>query len=304
MTVPYTITRTRGQARLAIALQKRGWTIHGFTEGETETDEIVNIAQWHGYAEHPDFPNIVVVCGIDDKNKSEYLRPDWPPFRPTWVGTFYHLEDLAPKEEGGLGIITTGSGAYYTGELSQGMKYADDDADRIQRRAEKETKRKVRKAEKARKAIEKEQKLKDREAAKAAKEQARLDKAAAKAAGKKPAGESTVKVTAPPKDAEAEAKPEDLIQLNLPPLSPLIMDPVPVVVDALVTALLDEPEWLPPDTDYPAIVAAKIAAFYRFDEGKTSAAAHTLAQEIKNDSTQDPKQRNTALRSQARSLLH
>ena len=189
MTVPYTITRTRGQARLAVALQKRGWAIHGFTEGETETDEIVNIAQWHGYAEHPDFPNIVVVCGIDDKNKSEYLRPDWPPFRPTWVGTFYHLEDLAPKEEGGLGIITTGSGAYYTGELSQGMKYADDDADRIQRRAEKETKRKVRKAEKARKAIEKEQKLKDREAAKAAKEQARLDKAAAKAAGKKPAGD-------------------------------------------------------------------------------------------------------------------
>ncbi|MFN8467299.1 MAG: hypothetical protein U0X20_17205 [Caldilineaceae bacterium] len=296
------ITRLRGQARLAVALQKLGWTIHGFTEGETETDEVVNIAQWHGYAEHPDFPNIVVVCGIDDRNKTEYMRAEWPKFRPTWVGIFYHLEDLTPN---GLGMITTASGAYYTGTLSEGMTHADIDADRIHRRAEKETKRKQRKIEKERKAAEREQKAKEREAAKAQKEQAKLDKAAAKAAGKKPAGESTVTVAAPPKDAKEEAKPEDLIQLDLKPISPLILDPVPVVVDALVTALLDEPEWLPPDTDYPAIVATKIATFYGFDESKTSAAAHTLAQAIKSDSgQQDLKQRNTALRSQARNLLH
>ena len=63
--------------------------------------------------------------------------------------------------------------------------------------------------------------------------------------------------------------PADLVVL--PPVSPLIVDKLPVVIDALVTNMVNRPTFLPPDTDFAAIAAVKIAEHYGFDNAKTTA---------------------------------
>ena len=316
MSNDYMATKYRGQARLAAALKALGWQVFGETEGDPNAAEMINLALWHGYATHPDFPGIVVVCGIDDRNETEYRQPDWPAFRHNDRGIFYHMEDDGH-------YLTSGNGAYWAGDLAQGMEHAQNHANFIHRRATNVTKAKQRKAEKEQKRLAKEQRDKERAEKLAAKEKAKADKvgcqdhdirpqggggpdtlvkpakkskakkeAAADATDAAESAEHRATDAAADAGAAAETKPAkaaktpksvkvenpaDLIVLDLKPLSPLILNPVPVVVDALVTALLEEPEWLPPGTDFAGIAADKIATFYGFDKIKTTNAARQLA---------------------------
>jgi hypothetical protein len=337
MSNDYMATKYRGEARLAVALKELGWQVHGETAGDPDAKDLINLALWHGYASHPDFPGIIVVCGIDDKKKTEYVQPGWPSFKPNGTGVFYHIE------EDGI-YRTMGNGAGWAGDLAEGKQHAQHHAEFIHRRAANLTKAKQRKAEKERKRlarIAKEQARAAKQAAQAeakqAREAARAAKAAATGAIVKPARSPKSSQAGPvpcaaglpseleaqeahpgaaagkPQRAEAKAPkpaaaahPEDLVVFDLKPLSPLILDPKPVVVDVLVTALLDEPAWLPPGTDFPAIAATKIAAFYGFDTDKAVAAARNLTALLKDPaiSEQDPKQRSMTLRMQARTLLN
>ena len=98
--------------------------------------------------------------------------------------------------------------------------------------------------------------------------------------------------------------PADLVVL--PPVSPLIVDKMPVVIDALVTNMVNRPTFLPPETDFAAIAAVKIAEHYGFDNAKTTAAAHQLAALLQDPEVTSltPGQRNNTLRTRARDLLH
>ena len=69
--------RAPRRARLALALKERGWEIFGYTEGDPNATDEVNLAHWHGYAKHPDYPDVIVVCGITDSNEQIYRRLDW-----------------------------------------------------------------------------------------------------------------------------------------------------------------------------------------------------------------------------------
>jgi len=307
------IHKYRAQARLANALREKGWMIYGYTEGDTEATDMVNVAQWHGYAEHPDLPGIVIVCGLDLKNEPIYRNPDWTAkFAPNGNGVFYHLEEDGHYR-------TMGNGTHWNGTLSDdARKSLAQHADFLHRRATALVTAKRRKAEKAAKKEAAELRRKQAAEKKEAKTQRKQDREAAKAAKTTGAGAggtssndsapaaSDRKRPALPKGMKPGDDPADQIVLDLKPLSPLITDPTPVVIDALVANLMNRPTWLPPETDFAAITAAKIAEFYGFDAAKTTEAARQLAALLEDPaiSAQEPKQRNMALRTQARSLLH
>ena len=84
-------------------------------------------------------------------------------------------------------------------------------------------------------------------------------------------------------------------------MSPLIVDPTPVVIDALVANMINRPTFLPPETDFGAIAAAKIAEHYGFDAAKTTEAARQLAALLKNPdvTSMTPGLRNNTLRTHA-----
>ena len=85
-------------------------------------------------------------------------------------------------------------------------------------------------------------------------------------------------------------------------MSPLIVDPTPVVIDALVANMINRPTFLPPETDFAAIAAVKIAEHYGFDTARTTEAARQLAALLKDPdvTSMTPGQRNNTLRTQAR----
>ena len=273
---PY-LNAHRARARLALALKERGWEIFGYTEGDPNATDEVNLAHWHGYAKHPDYPDVIVVCGISDSNEQTYRRLDWADkFKANWAnGWYYHIEFEGQYK-------TMGSGTSWAGDMSeQGKASVKTHADYITDRAQKYIAKRTKDAEKAAKRKE----IDDRKAARLAKKQAKEEEKAARAANKgkgkgkqdasqtgaeaaeavaEPAeGQAPLEAQEPreaPKRKKKEAEPVDPADLVvLPPVSPLIVDKLPVVIDALVTNMVNRPTFLPPETDFAAIAAVKIA---------------------------------------------
>ena len=291
--------RIRGQARLAQELMRRGWQLFGYTPGDTESDDLLSMAHWHGYATHPAFPGYTVVCGVSTNNATEYLQPNWPKIAPNGAGsTFYTIWDMSPDQIDPAhphgAYITSGVGAAWAGSLSDGLKQAASTADCIHGRVEREHTRKGKRAEKARKQAESQARRLASAANKAAREAARGTGAKAPAA---PAGAKQEKGRTPAPDPSAA--------IMLPPVSPLIADRTPVVVDAIVANLMQAPQWLP-DTDFAGLAAQKIAEHYGFDPARTLAAARQVEKLLHSDdvANQEPKARSTLLRSAARQLLN
>ena len=129
---PY-LNAHRARARLALALKERGWEIFGYTEGDPNATDEVNLAHWHGYAKHPDYPDVIVVCGISDSNEQTYRRLDWADkFKANWAnGWYYHIEFEGKYK-------TMGSGTSWAGDMSeQGKASVKTHADYITERAQK-----------------------------------------------------------------------------------------------------------------------------------------------------------------------
>ena len=134
---PY-LNSHRAHARLALALKERGWEIFGYTDGDPDAKQEINVAHWHGYAKHPDYPDVIVVCGITDSNEQVYRSLDWPDkFKPNWAnGWYYHIEFEGKYK-------TMGSGTSWGGDLSEKGKesvqthaeYITDRAQEVRRQA-------------------------------------------------------------------------------------------------------------------------------------------------------------------------
>ena len=318
---PY-LNAHRARARLALALKERGWEIFGYTEGDPDARDQVNLAHWHGYAKHPDYPDVIVVCGINDSNEQVYRRLDWPDkFKANWAnGWYYHIEFEGKYK-------TMGSGTSWAGDMSeQGKASVNTHADYITERAQKYIAKRAKDAEKAAKRKEIDARKAARLAKKQAKEEEKAARAANKGKGKQDAGqagtEAAETVTEPaegqapleaqepqeaPKRKKKEAEPVDPADLVvLPPVSPLIVDKLPVVIDALVTNMVNRPAHLPEGTSFEDIAAAKIAEFYGFDAAKTTDAARQLAALLEDPDVTNlaPGLRNNALRARARDVLH
>lgn len=310
---PY-LNRDRAQARLATALRATGWQIFGYTDGDPDATDEVNLAMWHGYAKHPDYPDVIVVCGIDLRNEPVYRSPAWPDkFGTNGNGWYYHIEFEGKYQ-------TMGSGVSWSGSLSDEAKDAvKNHAEFINRRAAKLVQARTRKAEKAAKkeaAEEKRRLAAEKKANKAVAKTEREAKKAAKTAGAAEAEAEPAEAQEAEEAQEAQEAPKgrgkkdkdvdpaDLVVL--PAVSPLIADKTPVVIDALVANMLNWPTFLPPETDFATIAAVKIAEHYGFDAAKTTAAARQISALLEDPdvSKLEPRQRNMALRTQARSLLH
>jgi hypothetical protein len=293
--------RIRGQARLAQELMRRGWQVFGYTQGNTESDDMLNMAHWHGYATHPAFPGYTVVCGVSTTNATEYLQPNWPKIAPNGAGsTFYTIWDMSPDLIGPAhphgACITSGIGASWAGSLGDGIKQAASAADGIHGRVEREHTRKRKRAEKARRRAA----IEERKQARAANKTAR--EAAKEAAANAPTGASAPGA----KQQKGRTPAPDLsAAIVLPPVSPFIADRTPVVVDAIVANLMQAPQWLP-DADFAGLAAQKIAEHYGFDPARTLAAARQVEKLLHSDDVagQEPKARSTLLRSAARQLLN
>ena len=212
---PY-LNAHRARARLALALKERGWEIFGYTEGDPNATDEVNLAHWHGYAKHPDYPDVIVVCGITDNNEQIYRRLDWPDkFKATWAnGWYYHIEFEGNYK-------TMGSGTSWAGDLSeQGKASVHTHADYITERAQKYVAKRTKDAEKAAKRKE----IDDRKAARLAKKQAKEEKKAARAAnkgkgkGKQNAGQAGASCRgSPPKRLKARRRPRKRRNRRKPP---------------------------------------------------------------------------------------
>ena len=321
---PY-LNAHRARARLALALKERGWEIFGYTEGDPNATDEINLAHWRGYAKHPDYPDVIVVCGLTDSNEHIYRGLDWPDtFKPNWAnGWYYHIEFEGKYK-------TMGSGTSWAGDLSEkGRESVTTHADYITGRAQKYVAQRQKAADKAAAEAAKAERKAAREAKKKAKEEAAAAKAAgAKGKSKKDAqangtagtadAAATEAIAAPaegqePQEAPAAPKrkkkeevvdPADLVVL--PPVSPLIADKLPVVIDALVTNMVNRPAHLPEGTSFEDIAAAKIAEFYGFDAAKTTDAARQLAALLQDPEVTSlaPGLRNNTLRARARDVLH
>ena len=231
---------------------------------------MVNLAQWHGYAKHPDLPGIVIVCGIDRSNEPIYRNPDWTAkFAPNGNGFFYHME-----EEGHY--HTMGNGASWNGDLSdEARKSLAQHADFMHRRATALVTAKRRKAEKAAKkdSGRAAQTAGGREEGRPRRSGSRTAKAARRPRPPAPASDSSSRQRpgrrrpqerpALPKGKKPGDEPRRSDRARPQAAEPLIADPTPVVIDALVANLLNRPTWLPPETDFAAIAADKIAELLR-----------------------------------------
>ena len=141
---PY-LNSHRARARLALALRERGWEIFGYTDGDPDATQEINVAHWHGYAKHPDYPDVIVVCGITDSNEQIYRNLDWPDkFKPNWAnGWYYHIEFEGDYK-------TMGSGTSWAGDLSEkGKESVKTHANYIVDRAQKYIAKRTKDAEKA-----------------------------------------------------------------------------------------------------------------------------------------------------------
>ena len=277
---------------------------------------------WHGYAKHPDYPDVIVVCGIDRRNEPVYRSVEWPDkFGTNGNGWYYHIEFEGKYQ-------TMGSGVSWSGSLSDERQGGRPGTRRIhqpprrelvQARAARTPKRPPSKGSRRRRsrppgrAAEEEGEQGQRPRPNVGPRRRALPKAAgaadsgARSKPTRPQARRRKRKRAAQGQAQEKDKdidPADLVVL--PAVSPLIADKTPVVIDVLVANMLNRPTFLPPETDFATIAAVKIAEHYGFDAAKTTAAARQLSALLQDPdvSKLTPKQRNMALRTQARSLLH
>jgi hypothetical protein len=95
--------RQRAVARTGEELQRRGFTLYGYTQDKSDpmTDYYAP-ASWDGVATHPDHPN-VVVC-VDATRTSQSGRDGWPTFHATPKGKTWHVERDGQIVKTGTGL--------------------------------------------------------------------------------------------------------------------------------------------------------------------------------------------------------
>lgn len=98
--------RQHATTRIGEELQRRGWTLYGYTEDRSDmmTDYYAP-ASWDGVATHPDHPNVVVcVDVIDYLVDGKSGRDGWPTFHATPKGKTWHVERDGQIVKTGTGL--------------------------------------------------------------------------------------------------------------------------------------------------------------------------------------------------------
>ena len=309
-----------------------GREIFGYTDGDPDAKQEINVAHWHGYAKHPDYPDVIVVCGITDSNEQVYRNLDWPDkFKPNWAnGWYYHIEfegkyktmgsgtswggDLSEERQGKRPgpTPTTSSTAPQKYVLAKRTKDAEKAAKRKgDRRPEGRVPRRQAGQGRSRRRWRHGQRQEEGQAGRRCR-LARLTLrstepgAETQRGSRRSPGGAGGSRKQPPSARRKRKKSIPPTWSVLPPMSPVIVDPTPVVIDALVANMINRPTFLPPETDFEAIAAAKIAEHYGFDTAKTTEAARQLAALLKNPdvTSMTPGLRNNTLRTHPRNLLH